>query len=419
MNGCTRGRARPLAAFLLLSGVLAGCAVNEADLEKWAGVRGGDRRLAGYMADTERPLALRVRAARALFEMGAPGYVVAVVERATPEDRAQVGAATFSWLRRNFEAPIIDDDPTVPQRAKDLLYALLPFAKDYGDELVQPTLTAFATWGAEVVATGKAQPRGRSIEAVALAAGLTDASAVAPPFAEALASAEDPARVLSIARVLAQLRHGPSQLRAASILLERCRRAWPNLPEPLVEAVAVNGNETPLRFLLDAARDPASPVAVRARVIEAAADALGPRAREGLERLLRVEDPLNGNVLRWAVLQRLVDLDPADGVGKTLTQLPDQAGWPDEGTQFRDAIWGLCDESLKAKGPPVMQSLIDTLETSHATARLFAATCLRRLFPEAAAEALEALKKDTTPVSGFSSSGPMTLGDVVLGRHEE
>jgi hypothetical protein len=44
---------------------------------------------------------------------------------------------------------------------------------------------------------------------------------------------------------------------------------------------------------------------------------------------------------------------------------------------------------------------------------------LRRLFPEAAAEALEALKKDTTPVSGFSSSGPMTLGDVVLGRHEE
>jgi hypothetical protein len=371
------------------------------------------------MADSERPLDLRVRAARSLFDMGAPGYIVTVVERATPEDRAQVGAATFSWLRRNFEAPVIDDDPTVPQRAKDLLYALLPYAKDFGDELVQPTLTAFATWGAEVVATGKAQPRGRSIESVALAAGLTDASAVAPPFAEALATAEDPARVLSMVRVLAQLRHGPSQLRAASVLLERCRRAWPNLPEPLVEAVAVNGNETPLRFLLDAARDPASPVALRARVVEAAADALGVRARESLERLLRVEDPLTGNVLRWAVLQRLVDLGPADGVGKTLLQLPDQTGWPDEGTKFRDAVWGLCDESLKAKGPAVMQPLIDTLGSSHATARLFAATCLRRLFPEAAAEALDALKKDSTPVSGFSSGGPMTLGDVVLGRHEE
>jgi DNA-binding LytR/AlgR family response regulator len=127
---------------------------------------------------------------------------------------------------------------------------------------------------------------GRSVETVALAAGLVAPSEVAPIFAESLTAVDDPKQVLALVTLVSQWRDEGAKQRVAAILLERCRRYWPNLPEHLVESVAVNGNETPLRFLLDAARDPAAPLAVRAQVIDAAAERLG----ELLETVRRLAD---------------------------------------------------------------------------------------------------------------------------------
>lgn len=415
------------AVFSLCLMLVGGCSVGESDLEKWKSVGGGDRRLAGFMADPARPLDLRVRAARALFEMGAPGLIVAVIERASPEDRALIGAATFAWLRRSFQPPLSEDDPSVPMAAKDLLYALLPFVKDFGDELTDPTLVTFSQWATSVLAVTPAKPEkgarrkereGRSVETVALAAGLVAPSQVAPIFAESLTAVDDPKQVLALVTLVGQWRDDGAKQRVAAILLERCRRYWPNLPEHLVESVAVNGNETPLRFLLDAARDPAASLAVRAQVIDVVAEKLGDRAIGGLERLLAVEDPLNANVLRWAVLQRLTALVPPEELVETLQSLPDRTGWPEDGTAFRDAVWAYCDQSLAPLGARIDAPLTQVIGGAHGTARIFAVTCLRRLRAVESAVALTSASDDTTPVRGFSASGELTLGDIARGRHE-
>jgi len=415
------------AVFSLCLALLAGCSVRESDLEKWKTVSGGDRRLAGFMADPSRDLDLRVRAARALFEMGAPGLIIAVIDRASPEDRALVGAATFAWLRRSFQPPLSEDDPSVPMAAKDLLYALLPYVNDFGDELTDPTLVTFSQWATSVLAVPPVKPEkgarrrereGRSVETVALAAGLVAPSEVAPIFAESLTAVDDPKQVLAMVTLVSQWRDEGAKQRVAAILLERCRRYWPNLPDHLVESVAVNGNETPLRFLLDAARDPAAPLAVRAQVIDAAAERLGDRAIGGLERLLAVEDPLNANVLRWAVLQRLTALVQPEELVETLQSLPDATGWPDNGTAFRDALWAYCDQSLAPLGARIDVPLAKLVGGAHGTARLFAVTCLRRLRASEAAAVLESVSDDATPVRGFSDSGELTLGDIARGRHE-
>ena len=70
-------RLLPLLLPLMLAvGPLAGCGIDEADLARWKEVREGQERLSGYLASPERPLGLRVRAARYLLEINAGGQIV-------------------------------------------------------------------------------------------------------------------------------------------------------------------------------------------------------------------------------------------------------------------------------------------------------------------------------------------------------
>ena len=398
-------------ASLLAAAILSGCALDEADLAKWKEVREGPERLTGYLADTARPLELRVRAARYLVEINAGGQIIHVLRTEEPADRKAVLEPFAVFLGTEFAST----RPGAATHAKDLLYALLPLLKEVEATYAAEVINPFMSWA--MARLFEPQPSGgRSIEQVVIAAGLLFPDLVAGPIVTAMRATTEAERIQRLSGLLDTVGSVPARLKAASALLAVAKAALPNPPEPLLVAIAANGNETLMRFLLDVGRDPVVPLALRARCIDLAVDRLGARAAPGLEELLKGEDPVNQNAIRLPVLTQLHRLHGPSKLAETLEALPDGEGWPDEGTEYRDLIDKFCATSLEPDKVKARRGLLAAIESENTTARTFAAVCVRRFYPEESVELLSPLKGDGTRLRGFGREPPPTLGDFARGQ---
>jgi hypothetical protein len=396
---------------LLAAGPIAGCGIDEVDLARWKEVREGQERLAGYLAAPERPLGLRVRAARYLFEINAGGQIVVVLRAAPAEDRQAVLEPFLVHLGKQFSAGA----PEEQGRAKDMLYALLPLMGGVSPEFSDGVVKQFVEW-AVVQLFAEQPPVGRPLDQVVIAAGLTRPAAAVEPLIIALIGEQDPAHVQRLSGLVDAIGDVPGRVKAASALLAHARRALPNPPEPLLQAIAANGNETLLRFLLDAARDPEIPLPIRGQCVDLAVGRLGAAAIPGLEKILEAEDPVTHNAMREPVLVQLYRLRGPKKLTETLEALPDGAGWPDEGNAFREQIERFCAEAIAPQKAKARKDLLASLGSPNATARIFAAHCVARLFPDEARELLAPLKDDKTPLRGFGREPAPTLGDLARGK---
>lgn len=408
------GRALLTGFALTVLALQAGCGIGEKDLARWKEVKEGQERLTGYMAAADRPLELRVRAARYLFEIGAGGQIVLVLRGAPAAERKALLEPFLVHLGKQFAS----ETPDEPLRAKDLFYSLLPLLKDADREFAEGAVRAFVEWSLGQLAPGTPTV-GRPVDQVLVASGLEFPEATSEALLAALQAEKDPARVQRLSGLIDTIGHVPARLKAARILLDKARAALPEPPEALLQAIGANGNETLMRFLLDAARDPTVPLMTRGMCIDLAVAHLGKGALPGLTELLGSEDPVTHNALRGPALLQLHRLRGPKHVDETLAALPDGVGWPDEGDAFKVAILKFCDDGLSAQKNKVRKGLLAALSGENRTARIFAATCVRRLYGEEAGELLGALKADKTPLLGFGRDPPPTLGDLARGKLED
>jgi hypothetical protein len=254
------------------------------------------------------------------------------------------------------------------------------------------------------------------VEQVLLAAGLARPAPVGAALVTALQGKLEPAQVARISGLVDALGHVPSRVRAAGVLLQTARRSLPTPAEPVLEAIAANGNETLLRFLLDAARDPEIPVTTRARAVDLAVERLGKSAVPGLEELIRSEDPITHNAMRLPAVLALHRLRGPNRLEETLTALPDSAGWPDEGDEMKVLVDRFCTEGVAPRKGKARKDLVAVLASENLTARIFAARCIRLLYPDEAREMLAPLANDRTRLRGFGADPPPTLGDLARGK---
>jgi hypothetical protein len=400
-----------LLPLLLAVGPLAGCGIDEADLARWKEVREGQERLSGYLASPDRPLGLRVRAARYLFEINAGGQIVVVLRDAAAEDRQAVLEPFLVHLGKQFTAAA----PEEQARAKDMLYALLPLLGGVSAEFADGVVKQFADW-AVVQLFAEQPPAGRPVDQVLIAAGLTRPAATVEPLVTALSAEREPARVQRLSGLVDAIGDVPGRLKAASALLTQARRALPNPPEPLLQAIAANGNETLLRFLLDAARDPEVPLLLRAQCVDLAVGRLGKGAIPGLEEILKAEDPVTQNAMREPAMVQLYRLRGPKKLTEMMAALPDGTGWPDEGNAFREQVDKFCMEAIAPQKAKARKDLLETIGSENRTARIFAAYCISRLYPDEVGELLAPLKDDKTPLRGFGREPPPTQGDRARGK---
>jgi hypothetical protein len=405
-------RAARLLAYGLLVGLCSACGIDAEDLARWKEVQEGKERLTGYLAQPSRALDLRIRAARHLIEVDAGGQVVHVVRSTTPEDRKALLEPLLVHLGTRFAT----ETPEEAVRAKDVLYALLPFVGEVEGTYADEAIEAFVVWGVPQLFAER-PPAGRPVEQVLLAAGLARPAVVGAALVTTLQGNPDPAHIARVSALVDAIGHVPTRLAAAGVLLQAARRSLPTPPEPLLEAIAANGNETLLRFLLDAARDPEIAIATRARAVDLAVEHLGRGAIPGLEELLRSEDPIAHNAMRVPALLALHRLRGPGRLEETLTALPDGTGWPDEGDEMRVWVDRFCTEGVAPGKAKARKDLLAVATTgSNHTGRIFAARCIRLLYPDEAREMLAPLANDRTRLRGFGVDPPPTLGDLARGR---
>ena len=402
LSRLARSRMLLLSGFLLVC--LVSCAVNEEDLAKWKSLREGEARLAGYLASPERPVELRAQAARHLFDMGKAGHIAATLAPLDEDDRRTVLEPILVGLASRFTA----SQPHEATQAKDLLYALLPHTKKVDGVVLDAVLGKFMAWAQPLVGAPAAPP-GRSVGLVITAAGLLHPGRIAMPIKTELRFLEDPKRILALVELTSAFGTPKVKVEVADVLLYRTRQIYPKLTDEHVLAMKSNGNPTLMRFVLDAARDPELPVPLRTLSIEAAVEVLGKEAVPGLEAALLAEDPTKGNSLRFVVLDALFKVNKTRGLVETLEALPIGSGWPDEGTAFKDEIERFCDTNIASRSKKAKAPLVAALSSRNSVARLFAATCIRRLYRPEARALLAPLREDQTLIRGYSAKGEIRL----------
>jgi len=400
---------RPLILLLALS--TAGCAFDDNDLHTWKSVANGDQRLAAYLAERDRPLDRRVRAARYLLEMGKLGQIMGVLH-ATPEDDRKKLLSPLSLIVTEY---IADDRIEVQSYAKDLAYYLLEY-----DDLLDATAGEklrhkLLDWSLDRINRG-AEVRGIKIGDVLLGLAVAHEQEILPQILSALSTAREVPVVLRLTAILSKLKDKQVAQQNAAALLAIGQTQFPVIDLQLVDAIARNGNDTLMYFLLDAARSPDVPLAVRDEALVVALKHLGKKAIPGLLRLIATDDPVNGNPGRWVGLEEIWRLSGVERLRAMLRALPVDGTYSEVGDRFKQEVDAFCDARIAAQkvaARPVLLGLVQVDDTPHWVSRVFAAECIMRLYPDEAAHILRPLRRDDTRLKGWRQEGETTLGEVI------
>lgn len=380
------------------------CTFEASDIDGWQNVQKGEPRLAGYMADAERPLELRLRAADRLFERDRLDYIVGVVRTAKPDQRVLLSVP----LAKMAAEKLADSDAKVSDRGTALAYYLLEFASDLGDQRAALAEALAQKSLAQIPPTRKAQ-----ISPIKALLGAAVAHpAVVDSILQAARGTDDEVRFLALLDLLGKLRTPEMQQRRAELLLAHARRLYPKISEGLARAMLDNRNPTLLKYLLELTRDHTLPLAVRSMGFSAAAR-LGDDSIPGLLRVIRTDFPAVDDA-RYLALRRIWETGGPAQLGPALRALPAEGKWPTEGTEFKDDIDAFCDNRIATKSAEAKPVLVELLDDPNWIARAYALRCITRLFPDEAATLTAVLAEDLTPLPGWQESGePSSFAEAV------
>ena len=421
--------------------LVAGCAFDGDDLAHWKDTANGPKRLAGYLADSDRPMPLRQQAAEHLFVKDQLDQIMGVVKTADPVERKALLKFLVDFTVQIYASQA---DGTVHGRAASLAYYMLSYADDldkgFDKKLVEPTVG----WSLEQFGNPDA-PATRVKTRSILLGSATARPAIAVPLM--LAHMRDLRRqaatdhaldraalkagkpkdaqnhrltysrklqtLLRLSGLLGELREAEVQKQVAHVLLEAAKELYPHVPESLAEAMIANGDETLLRFLLDAVRDHRVPDGTRDTGLRVARDMLRGKAIDQLLTLVGTDDPSVNNVPRMSALDALWDFGTVEYLDKALKRLPPGGTWPTDGEDFKAEIDLFCDNRVARMKKEALPVLARLTSVENWVARIYAIECIIRLHPARAPELLEGLETDETPLRGWSVDGPTTIGDVV------
>lgn len=398
--------------WLLVALVLAaaGCEIDEGDLDTWRHVARGEERLAGFLLDAERPIERRSRAIAVLLEMDALGQIMGVLHDTTPEDRKilvpHVAAHVTTQVRSG--ATVADQ-----ARAASLGFYLMQYLDELDAPRADRLVTTLVDWALEQHAAEVRLEHKVSIDDLLLAAVTVRPELVRTPLVDHLRSQSDTQRLVTLYDTLSRARDEQLQRRLAAVLLDYARRRHPALELPLADRMVASGDETLLRFLLDAARDSRVPHAVRDTALRAAKSLLGSKGLDGYFRLIRTDDPATNNIYRLNGLDLAWDFGGVRHLADALRALPADASWPDQGDELRAEVDRFCDNRVARQKAAARAVLLDLVTDRSWVARAYAMECIIRLYPGDAALLLEPLARDKTRLPGWSTEGEVTIADVV------
>ena len=419
----------------------AGCAFDGGDLSRWKDVANGPKRLAGYLADTDRPMNLRQEAIEHLFVKDQLEQIMGVVKTTDEVDRKVLLKFLVDFTARVFESHA---DPEVHGRAASLAYYMLVYVdlldKGFDKKLIDPTVAwALDNFANPNAPTSRVRPR-----AMLLGCAVSRPSVAVPPIVNHMRELRRTAAtehaldrgalkagkpkdsqnhrvtfnlalqtLLRLSGLLGEVRDVNAQRQVALVLLEAARELYPFIPEALAEAMVANQDETLLRFLLDGVRDHRVPDGTRDVGLRVARELLREKAIDQLLVIAGTDDASVNNVPRMSALDLLWDFGGVERLEQALRRLPPSGTWPTDGADFKEELDVFCDNRVARSKEAALPVLTRLTADQNWVARIYAIECITRLFPARAPELLEGLELDETPLRGWSVDGPTTIGDVV------
>ncbi len=399
----------PLRVGLLALSCLA-CSIDVEELNGWQRIAQGEKRLSAYLADSERPMELRIISARLLLKMDQLGCLVAVVNEATPKDQRALLERYAQIIIGVLEGK---EEPQLKLRAATLAFHLWALAEKMSKEALESSLQRVVEWCLQGLEDPAAPLEKRSLLEILLAAATVRPELALPPIYHHLQTLSNLPALLEFNRLLSRLKSGEVQHRLAATLLSYARRRYPELPPALAEAMLLNRDETLLRFLLELVQDQHLPPATRNLGMDAARDHLKEKALPGLFKLLTTDEPDLSNTFRFQALELIWDFGGPKRLKQALAALPTDASWPEEEGSFKEEVERFCDFRLAQQREKVRAPLLKLLEEPSWVARLYAGICIRRLYPEEADKLLRHLRKDRSPLTGFTEAED-TLGKALM-----
>lgn len=406
----------PVLPLLLAVAIGPGCAVDGEDLAMWERVADGEGRLATYLGDTTRPIELRSQALSLLIKMRAYDHIMGALQLAAPQERAVLlrmyATAVVTMLSKMYS-------PEEKEAAATLAYHVLEFIDELtggtdgtGEARDRLLVDTVVEWSLDELAKpeGKRARPSPPVEALVLAALAVRPEVAGARVADKMRAAQSPEELLLFDGLLAKVQSADIRARQAEHLLGFARRVHPQVPPEVAQAMVQNRNETLLRYLLDAARDPRVPPGTREIGLIAARDHLKADAMGGLFLLLASDDPKHRNIMRLNALDLAWDHGGTARLADALQALPPSGTWWPEGVQFRVYVDSFCDQKLapaKDAVRPVLERLVDD---PNWVTRTYAMRCVERLYPTDAPTLLAPLAEDETPLPGWSADGETTIG---------
>ncbi len=418
-----------------------GCGFDGDDLVRWKGTANGTKLLGAYLADTDRPMALRRHAIEHLFVKNELGQIMGVIKTAGPVDRKGLLKFQVDFLAQIYDAHA---DNVVQGRAASLAYYMLEYADDldkgFDKKLVEPslewTLDFFGKPDAPAtqvklrsIILGSATARPKLAVPLIIARMRDLRRSIATDHALALAamkagkpkdgqnhrmaSVQDLQTLLRLSGMLGELRDADTQRRVAHVLLETAKEIYPQLPEALADAMIANQDETLLRFLLDAVRDHRVPDGTRDAGLRVARDLLRGKAMDQLLRLAGTDDPSVNNVPRMSALDSVWDFGGVERLEQVLKRLPPNGTWPTDGEDFKAEVDLFCDNRVARAKEAALPILTRLTSANNWVTRIYAIECIARLHPSRAPEILQGMELDDAPLRGWTVDGVITIGDVV------
>ncbi len=400
----------------LAVGPFGGCAVDGEDLAAWENVAEGEGRLAAYLADGQRPVELRAQALSILLKMRDIDHIMGVLEVAEPQQRTIL-------LRMYATAIVTVLTKMYSQSEKEAAATLAYDIFEHVDELTGGTdgtgeprdrllVDTVVEWCLEELgkpSAKRARPM-RKIEDILLAALAVRPAVAGPRIADKMRAAQTPEELLALDLLLSKVRDPEIRARQAEHLLGFARRVHPAVPPPVAQAMVNNRNETLLRYLLDAARDPRVPPGTREIGLIAARDHLKAEALGGLFLLLAADDPKHRNIMRLNALDLVWDHGGSARLADALRALPPSGTWWPAGVQFRVNVDAFCDTRLAPARDAVRPVLERLVDDPNWVTRTYAMRCVERLYPAEAPLLLAPLVEDETPLPGWSAEADVTIG---------
>lgn len=404
---CVGGR---LSWMVVGSLALMGCTLGSSDLDGWKTVKRGDQRLAAYLVDEQRPLDLRREAATNLFQMGQLGQIMGALDVLEGPDQKQLSTALALSLVTTLKG---DFDSKDLARAAELAYYFLERPDRLEADAAQ-ALTAALVDRALAWYEREDRPKtAQTPEAMLRAALLARPKVAKKIILEHMRSISPTEQFVSFARTLRGMRDSHLDAELAVLLHQFAKKRYPDLKIALAEEMIANGNQTLIRFLLDAVQDPRVPHATRDAALEAARDKLGPKAIDGLFKLLSLDEPAARNVWRLNALDLVVMLGGVDRLAAALRELPADGTWPREDGAFKADIDQFCDDQIAPRYKLAARAaFVELLDDENPIARAYALGCVLRLYSSEAELLLAPMVEDDTPLYGWLSDGSTTFGEV-------